>query len=72
MPNSNKPIKLQIVIDSALQSMQNEPARFKEEQYARQQAVSSESQLPYIPSNNSGPLPKKAEPQGGLNLLSLF
>ena len=71
MPQTNKLIKVQIVVDSG-QSPILEPLKHKEEPVFKQSLYVSEPQQVVIPSYNSGQLSKKTEPQGALNLLFLF
>jgi hypothetical protein len=71
MPHTNKNIKVQIVFD-AVHSPVIEPLKYKEEPIPKQSLYTSEPQQVVIPSYNSGQMSKKSEPQGALNLLSLF
>lgn len=71
MPKSNKQIKVQIVIDSNTRQVQAQNIRMREEPPTKQSFL-SEIQNISIPTYTASQAPKKAEPQGGLNLLSLF
>lgn len=71
MPKTNKHLKVQVVLDTTNRPVQTEQIKAKEEPVVKQ-AFLSESQVVQLPTYNTTPVPKKAESQGGLNLLSLF